>query len=353
MFKKYALFGLLFLLLTLSACNNKMADAPSGFWAWTWGDVEAETTIMNEAARCAEQDLNLISIDAKGNGTCGKGEAIVNMDTIVCGDKPSWASDGEATCNRTTSEWEPVTVALDVETEMVETSELEVKEPAKVTSDSACPTDEEMQQALNFVEDIRPVFTGEGIDWDGCKWNWQAYATTESISMTVPTGYLATLTRKNGEVQVWRGPATINDVAGFTLRFTPAYEEEHWVHDDCALLSQEIAFGLRREPAYGTSSGNLICKTEPVEIVDGTSTSCPDSVEQVAAIVGGNPDQWTVPDWSGGAWVFKSDGSFVTLNVPSIDGQTWIDYWNGEIGAADRLEVGESLALSDASFHCK
>jgi hypothetical protein len=62
---------------------------------------------------------------------------------------------------------------------------------------------------------------------------------------------------------------------------------------------------------------------------------------------------WTPPDWSGGAWVFRSGGEFKNLTVPAIEGfNTWVDYWNGSKGAPDMLNPGQSLALNEASFHC-
>ena len=80
---------------------------------------------------------------------------------------------------------------------------------------------------------------------------------------------------------------------------------------------------------------------------------CPSSTGEVAALVGGSANMWTPPDWSGGAWVFRSGGEFINLTVPTIQGSnTWIDYWNGSKGAPDKLNPGQTLALNEASFHC-
>lgn len=85
----------------------------------------------------------------------------------------------------------------------------------------------------------------------------------------------------------------------------------------------------------------------------GSGKVCPSSTEEVAALVGGSANMWTPPDWSGGAWVFRSGGEFINLTVPTIEGfNTWVDYWNGSKGAPDKLNPGQSLALNEASFHC-
>lgn len=80
---------------------------------------------------------------------------------------------------------------------------------------------------------------------------------------------------------------------------------------------------------------------------------CPVSIEQVASLIGGSANMWTPPDWSGGAWVFRSGGEFINLTVPTVQGSnTWIDFWNGSRNAPDKLEPGQTLALNEASFHC-
>ena len=82
--------------------------------------------------------------------------------------------------------------------------------------------------------------------------------------------------------------------------------------------------------------------------------NCPSSPSEMASIVGGMQNMWTPPSWVGGAWTFSSGGSFHTLTVPSfVTLSSWIDFWNGSTSSPDRLEEGESLSLSDASFHCQ
>ena len=82
--------------------------------------------------------------------------------------------------------------------------------------------------------------------------------------------------------------------------------------------------------------------------------NCPSTPAEMASVVGGMPNMWTPPSWAQGAWTFASGGSFHTLTVPSYSTlSSWIDFWNGSISGPDRLDEGESLSLSDASFHCQ
>lgn len=216
-----------------------------------------------------------------------------------------------------------------------------------------CPEDGEMQEVFGF-HDIYPVFTGEAVRWDSCKWNWQMYANSdEGITFTLPANWQATVTKVGGRVEVWRGPAEVGDVVGFTLRYVPAYAHDHWIHDDCRLLSQEHAFGQRRVPSYQTVPGNVEC-----EGFDPRSDVCPTTEVEVAALIGGDALNWTAPDWELGAWTFKaSQDEYIGLKVPETlaDAQEIVrlDYWDGEAGAPATLLPGnEGLALNEASFHC-
>jgi len=221
--------------------------------------------------------------------------------------------------------------------------------------ETPCPTDRAMWIALQFT-DITPVFTGEGVSWDHCKWNWQANNILDmGITLSLPENWQATVTTlPDGEVSVWRGPATIEEVVGFTLRFVSTYEETHWVHDDCALLAQESSFGLRRDPSYLTVNGNLEC--EALEEFD--PEVCPTAPEAVAALVGGLPNQWTAPDWDLGAWIFQApEDEFILLQIPQslteADEVVHIDYWDGEAETPASLAPGDrGLSLNEASFHC-
>jgi hypothetical protein len=120
------------------------------------------------------------------------------------------------------------------------------------------------------------------------------------------------------------------------------------------LLAQELAFGLRRDPAYPTVSGNLSCG----DLTELDNSVCPATAVQVAALIGGDPNQWTAPDWELGAWVFKAQaGQYVKLTIPSsLKGAADVvrlDYWNGSTNAADSFGPGEGgLSLNEASFHC-
>lgn len=221
---------------------------------------------------------------------------------------------------------------------------------------AACPSDGEMWQLIGLPDNVRPVFHGESVSWDPCQWQWQAYSTSVSITLPLPVDWQATVTLKDGTVAVYRGESglEVQDVAGFNLRYVLAYPANHWVWDDCALWAQEAAFGQRRNPSYGTVSGNLSCS----DMTEFDTSVCPSTTAQVAALVGGNPEQWTAPDWELGAWVFKAPaGQFVKLTVPStLQGAAEVvrlDYWNGGTNAAASFGPGEGgLALNEAAFHC-
>ena len=220
-----------------------------------------------------------------------------------------------------------------------------------------CPTDREMWVSLGLTE-VTPVFVGEGIEWDSCHWQWQANdVLDEGISLRIPTYWQATTSNSDGEIEVWRGPIRVNNVIGFDLRYTPAYTEDHWVQDDCSLLAQETAFGLRRDPWYLTLNGNLNC--EPLEEFD--PEVCPTSQEEIAALIGGEPSMWTEPDWELGAWTFSSgdEENFILLQVPmslkSAEEIVRIDYWNAQSipPGPDTLTADDrGISLPEASFHC-
>lgn len=219
-----------------------------------------------------------------------------------------------------------------------------------------CPTDGEMWEMLGLPENVKPVFLGENNPDDPCHWQWQAYDTGEGIDLPLPEEFQATVTKIDGVVATYRGEdgLVLDDVAGFDLRYTKPYPADHFVHDDCALLAQEMAFGLRRDPSYETVSGNLVCK----DLASFSVSSCPVNTAQVAALIGGNADQWTAPDWDKGAWVFEADaGQFIILKVPTslegADDVVRLEYWNGQTESAASFNPGEGgIGLDKASFHC-
>ncbi|MEA2057046.1 MAG: hypothetical protein U9O78_05090 [Patescibacteria group bacterium] len=243
-----------------------------------------------------------------------------------------------------------------VEEEVVADEKVEDDQVGNEHAVTRCPEDGEMREALGFDDaNIYPVFTGEAVRWDSCKWNWQMYANSdEGITFTLPSNWQATVTKVGGRViEVWRGPAEVGDVVGFTLRYVPAYAQDHWVYGDCSLLSQEHAFGQRRNPSYQTTSGNVEC-----EGFDPRLDACPTDKSEIAALIGGDPSDWNKPDWELGAWVFQADpGEYHILEIPKLLGDAEevirLDYWDEEAGAPATLLPGnEGLGLNQASFHC-
>lgn len=220
----------------------------------------------------------------------------------------------------------------------------------------SCTTDEELWEKVALAGS-KPVFTSEGIAWEDCKWNWQSNDVGVSINLSVPESYQATVTLSDGTVAAYRGTdgLVVADVVGYTLRYVEPYPADHWVHDDCQLLAHELAFGLRRDPAYTTIAGNLTCDSIETMSVD----VCPVDANQVAALIGGEASQWTAPDAEDGAWMFKAgEGQFIVLKVPfSLDGAAAViqlDYWDGDLGAPASFYPGEGgIGLNEASFHCR
>lgn len=212
-----------------------------------------------------------------------------------------------------------------------------------------CPTDEEMRRALEFDRlGIKPVFTGEGIVWDPCKWNWQSND-LNAVPITLPDGWQATTTRgSDGAVQVWKGPAPKMDVRGFTLRFLRPYDrqESRWALDNCELLTRENAFGERRNPSYPTTNGNVSCASNPPK----NSGSGSISKSWLRDNVGGREDKWTEPDWSGGAWVYKDKGTFVPMKYPGSGELTvWISGGPVIITSANASRLN-GQSFDEASF---
>lgn len=228
---------------------------------------------------------------------------------------------------------------------------------------SGCPTDNEMQTMLGFNRmspGIKPVFTGENIPWDPCKWNWQANEKT-TLVFTLPNDWQSTITRAaDGVVQVYYGPVELN-VRGFTLRYRPVYNTEStsWVNDPCELIKRENAFGQRRLPSYNTTSGNVSCSSSPTPtlsqsgtITTTTSISAKSSIDQqwLAKNIGGNADKWTPPTWSGGAWVFNDKGKPVSLRYPR-EGRLEVWIRGSTSITAANATVLEGKTFDEASYH--
>lgn len=78
---------------------------------------------------------------------------------------------------------------------------------------------------------------------------------------------------------------------------------------------------------------------------------CFKNTKEIAAIVGGEPEYWTAPEFKDGAWIFDAGSqNWITLTIPDWGGQ--IDYWGGEAVGSDSITNG-SVVVDSASFHCK
>ncbi len=264
-----------------------------------------------------------------------------------------------------------------------------------------CPTDAAMLKDLGLDgQDIRAVFAGENIAWEGCLWVIQAVG-IGSFELNLPAEYQATFTLEEADGLVVTGYGPLSAlVRGSSIRFRPHYvtSDNHWVNDPCALAKGEDEFGMRRTPSYHTYNWNLPCDSvpsgtsfsgdeSPVDLgdyIDGTAstsgstigsddatktpkakatktpkadgasqfTDCKsDENKWYADNIGGSADKWIMPDWAGGAWRFVDKGNFVTLTYPGFGKMTvWI---NGPVDVtADNASVLDGKTFDEASFAC-
>ena len=228
---------------------------------------------------------------------------------------------------------------------------------------NSCPEDADMIETALADGYVHFVFDGESVSWDPCKW----HGYTEDGLTLENADWQATVVLHDGDEQsdpiVWRGPAEIDGNVSFTLRYIgegSGYAADHWVNNDCQLLIQEYAFGLRRENwDYPTFEGNVTCDALDDLLANEVDVNDLPNAYTIAAVFGGESPMWTVKDWEGGAHLFAAgehaDGSmnFIKLEVPSWADSCEIDYWNGETGAADKLMPGDpGISLNEASLHC-
>ncbi len=210
---------------------------------------------------------------------------------------------------------------------------------------AACPTDDQMQNALGFVAmGVKPVATGAGIPWEGCKWNWQAH-NIASIPLSLPDDkWQVTVTRATDDVvAVYYGPLDKLPVKGFTLRYRPVYniDANNWVNRPCdtptssdqgGLLVRELNFGLMPERGsltYQTIPGNIQC-AGLLQSAPGQPAPSGSTIDKawLSQNIGGAADKWIEPTHAAGAWVFKDKGHEVPLKFPSRGGK--LDVWIGQ-----------------------
>lgn len=77
---------------------------------------------------------------------------------------------------------------------------------------------------------------------------------------------------------------------------------------------------------------------------------CIKTKEEMAAVIGGNQDEWKEPEYEGGAWIFETEKeNWTKLSVPSWGGV--IEYWNGETNSSTATKSG-TVWVDKASFRC-
>lgn len=220
-----------------------------------------------------------------------------------------------------------------------------------------CKTDAEVIALFGLDELEVPVFTGENVPWDFCKWNLQSPVE----GLPLPAGWELTARRMDRSIAVYYGPLTEKlNVLGGTIRQLDVYNTDatKWANNKCEMLAREEAFGMRRNPAYHTYAGNFTCAGSaptPTPTPAGQTASCFSSPQAIAEKIGGTAQYWQAPDWEGGAWVYCPKSmqpgckeKWVELKVPGFG---YLDYWNGQKGAADKLTTG-AVTVDEASFHC-
>lgn len=245
---------------------------------------------------------------------------------------------------------------------------------------STCPTDGQMQTAFGFTASgVKPVFTGEGVAWEPCKWNWIATG-RGTLEFQLLEGWEATVTRADDVVAVYYGPVSLK-IKGMTLRHLPSYStpESSWANNHCELLKREDEFGMRRNPAYHTIAGNFSCSNgssaapapapaapvqTQVQPAPARQAAPAPQTRQAAAPAAKKQDNqvnndwlvtnvggsnWTPPDWEGGAWTYR--GAEVPLKYP---GKGKLDVWlNGGPVSITSANAGElaGKTFDGASYH--
>lgn len=205
-----------------------------------------------------------------------------------------------------------------------------------------------MQEVFDFVRrDIKPVFTGEGVLWDHCKWNHIARGVGD-YSINVPADWQVTANMMDDTVQTWYGPVQLH-LKSATYRYRLAYNtpETGWVNNPCELIRREDAFGQRRNPAYRTTSGNIVCgggtsgtSVAPSGAISGQAQACPTFAGM------------STRPLDRGACKFEASNKMrpVTGTVPR--GYT-ADFWdnrNNRVGFADE---GQQIFTVEATFKPK
>ncbi len=314
---------------------------------WTAGAIaqceagEDETVIDGEVVSCddmPEQKELEWTAGAIAQCEAGEDETVIKGEVVSCDDMPEQeeadADDEEADADD--EEADADDEEADADDEEADADDEEADAGTEVTFSGDCPTDGEMQAAHGFDDlGIKPVNTGRGVKWDGCKWTLQAVSRHVFEDVPFLEGWQYTYTDRNGQPTVAYGDGKTHDIMGATIRYLPFYEGSdnpgRWVLNPNYLFAGEMRYGLTSDPAYLHENFNL------------ELNSCPTTTAEVAEMVGGEAEDWTAPDWEGGAWDY--DGPSINFTVPS-DLPNWVDL-NGQ-----PIWAGRDGSGAEFSYHC-
>lgn len=217
----------------------------------------------------------------------------------------------------------------------------------------SCQTDSDVMAMFGFPagEIVRT-----DAPWDGCKWNRQNVPSTMSFVLREGWGLTYTDVRGNVWVTVGRGQEVM--VRGFTLR-QPG--QQILQRGPQGLLDFEWSYGFAPERGTATFPScpdeNFIGATTPTPdqktkcaaqgtkpVTTGSPSapapgpaakptaqlmSCFANGSEVAAVVGGKPDKWTLPDKDfPGTWKYLDRGNKVDMRHPG-DPIGDLDVWVG------------------------
>jgi hypothetical protein len=92
-------------------------------------------------------------------------------------------------------------------------------------------------------------------------------------------------------------------------------------------------------------------KRWPFSSEETSTPECPSTRDEIADLIGGEPEHWTPPDWTEGAWVYRNKGQFIPLHYPGIGR---LDVWiNRTVEITkDNAYLLDRNQFDEASFHC-
>jgi len=243
---------------------------------------------------------------------------------------------------------------------------------------SGCMTDSEVMNLFGFKpnEVIRT-----DAPWDVCKWTRQNLPS--AISLVLKEGWGLTYTDQKGDVWVTIGKGQSVTAKGFTLRqpgnqflalgptglfnkewtfgFAPERGSNTYAH--CPDANMSVTLTIEQQSICAGQmgpSGNTAPAQTPAAAPIGSPSdptfawnkNCFDK-QWLTSNIGGDQDHWAVPDWDGGAAVYKMKNTFIPLKYP---GSGKLVVWMGsgpvEITASNTAQL-TGKRFDEASFHCR